>query len=211
MSAPRRTPPLTRTANTSLVTPVFSAHPSLQVGHQSRTASVQLSPAMVRKHTAVQAKLERTDSIFAILNSLQECLHLCDVQEPRGIIPSQDWNSVTADCSCGTLGTVNLTLFYISRTSDPCCANLLRISFSRRPSCGASTAMNKARTPATSSFATYSWARERTGFGRAEKKLLDQAAVLQAFRPACRSSMGCTASSPERFSKHFAFVENSKA
>eukprot|EP00419_Tripos_fusus_P054836 CAMPEP_0172806850 /NCGR_PEP_ID=MMETSP1075-20121228/6625_1 /TAXON_ID=2916 /ORGANISM="Ceratium fusus, Strain PA161109" /LENGTH=47 /DNA_ID= /DNA_START= /DNA_END= /DNA_ORIENTATION= len=46
---------------------------------------------MVGKHTAMQAKLESMNSIFAVLNALQEDLHFSDGLEPGNVLPAESW------------------------------------------------------------------------------------------------------------------------
>jgi len=78
----------------------------------SWAASVRLSPTMVRKHTAMQSKLERTDSIFATLNPFKR-FFIFVFLEPWDVSPTHSWTNVAADCSRSTLGAVKLIFFII--------------------------------------------------------------------------------------------------
>jgi len=62
----------------------------------------------------MQALFECKGMIFATLNPIQENLHLCDLLEAWNAIPTQTWIDVVADCSCNTLGAVNLASFFVS-------------------------------------------------------------------------------------------------
>mmetsp|Transcript_74380 Transcript_74380/g.196035 ORF Transcript_74380/g.196035 Transcript_74380/m.196035 type:complete len:602 (-) Transcript_74380:13-1818(-) len=76
----------------------------------ARTASVQLTAAVVRQHATCEAGLVGSNGILAALHALQENLHVGDALDPRHVIPAEARVDVAADGAGCTLGAVNLAL-----------------------------------------------------------------------------------------------------